>query len=178
MNNHKKRLKLVFDSCSLITTAKFKVDDRLILDYFLDIADIHIPQEVYFEATKEYSKYEDAREIKLRSDNQKIKVHEVGWDKNVFKDLEEYKIGFGEKELISLFLNKSFDYAIIDDFLACIICQRFKVKYLLLLDLIVLCAERKLLNEDVAIKMAEGIKSRYDIVFINHTISMIKRKGY
>lgn len=176
MRKNRKLLKLVFDSCSMITAAKFKVDDKLILDYFLDIAEIHIPQEVCFEATKEYDKYNDAREIKLRIDNRRIKAHEVIWDKIIFKDLEEYNIGFGEKELILLILQEKFDYAIIDDFLACIICQRFKIKYLLFLDLIVLCVEEKLFNKDIALKMVEAIKSRYNTAFINHTISMIKRK--
>ena len=67
MNSRSKKLKLAFDSCSLITAAKFKVDDKLILDYMLEIAEIHIPDEVRLETTKEYKKYEDARIIKKES---------------------------------------------------------------------------------------------------------------
>jgi len=173
-----KRLQLIFDTCSLITISKFKVNDKLILDHLLENLDIHIPEEVYLEAVKGYKKYQDAREIKLRVDDRKILVHEVIWDKTVFKELEDYNIGLGEKELILLFQkNKNFDYAIIDDFLACIICKRFKVHYLLLLDLIVLCAQKNLLSNELALKMINAIKSRYDNGFINHTISMLKMKG-
>jgi rRNA-processing protein FCF1 len=59
------RLKLIFDTCSLITASKFRVDGKLIIDYFLEIAEIHIPEEVCFESIKELHKYVDAREIKM-----------------------------------------------------------------------------------------------------------------
>lgn len=175
MEKRTERLKLVFDTCSLITVSKFEVNNKLILDYILEIADIHIPEEVYLEAVKGYNNYQDAKEIKLRVDDRKIHVHEVMWDKTVFKELEDYNIGLGEKELILLFeKNKNFDYAIIDDFLACIICKRFEVDYLLLLDLIVLCVQKNLLPNELALQMINAIKSRYDNGFINHTISMLK----
>lgn len=178
MEKRKERLKLIFDTCSLITASKFKVDDKLILDYLLEVVDIHIPEEVYLEAVKGFKKYQDAREIKLRVEDAKIRVHEVMWEKTVLKELENYNIGLGEKELILLYqMSKDFDYAIIDDFLACIICKRFKVDYLLLLDLIVICAQKKLLRNKIAIQMIDAIKSRYDAGFINHTISMLKMKG-
>ncbi len=39
----------------------------LLLDYMLGIAEIHIPDEVRLETTKEYRKYQDARIIKKES---------------------------------------------------------------------------------------------------------------
>jgi len=178
MEKRTDKLKLIFDTCSLITISKFKVNDKLILDYLLEIVDIHLPEEVYLEAVKGYNKYQDAREIKSRVDDRKILVREVMYEKNLFKELEHYNIGMGEKELILLYqISKDYDYAIIDDFLACIICKRFNVDYLLLLDLIVLCAHKNLLQNKVAIQMIDAIKSRYDAGFINHTISILEMKG-
>ncbi len=178
MEKETNRLKLIFDTCSLITVSKFKVDDRLILDRLLEIVDIHIPEKVYLEATQGYNKFQDAKEIKLRVDSRKIQVHEVKYEKALFRELDYYNIGLGEKEIILLFqTNKEFDYVIIDDLLACVICKRFKVDYLLLLDLIALCAQKNLLPHKEAIQMIEAIKSRYDAGFVHHTISMLKLEG-
>lgn len=176
MKDRTERLKLIFDSCSLITASKFNVDGKLIIDYLLEFAEIHIPEEVCFESIKEYQKYADAKEIKRRVDDKKIIVHEVPWDKTIFKDLEGYHIGLGEKEIILLYQDKrNFDYVIIDDFLAGIIANRFNMNCLLLLDLIVIYVKKNFLTKELAIKLVQAVQSRYDKGFINHTISMIER---
>ncbi len=150
----------------------------LLLDYMLGIAEIHIPDEVRLETTKEYRKYQDARIIKKRIDDGKIIVDQVIWKKTLFKDLEDYNLDLGEKELILLCLERGdFDFIIVDDFLACIVCQRFKISNLLFLDLIIYCVEKNLINPKLAIKIVKAIKSRYHIGFINHTISELERKG-
>lgn len=178
MNKGSKKLHLIFDSCSLITAAKFSVDNRLILDVILEIAEISIPEEIRLETTKELTKYKDAKEIQTRIADGKIIVKQVLWDKNIFKNLEDYNIDLGEKEAILLYLeNKDFDFLVVDDFLAAIICSRFKINHFLLLDLIVHCVNSKLIDPELAIKIVNSIRSRYHIGFVNHTLSMITARG-
>ena len=174
--HHEGALKLLFDSCSLITASKFKLQDRLVLDYILKISEIHIPEEVRNETTRLRDKYADAREIEKRINRGDIKVHKVKSQQKFEAELEHYKIDPGEKEAILLYLyENSFDFLIVDDHLAFIVCNRFGVKARFFLDLIVHFTNMGMLERDTAFGIIEAVRTRYAEGFVTHSISMINR---
>ena len=96
---------LQWDATSLITCAKFQIENRLILDYALDIAPIVIPFEVRQETVEAgmAGGYPDAIEIRRRIDAGRITVRTVPRLSEPFEEvLDLYGIETGDKAVVRL----------------------------------------------------------------------------
>jgi hypothetical protein len=67
-------LQFIFDAGPLITSCKFSVRGRLVLDFVLDGCSVTIPSAVCDEVMRAPARFEDAREAKQRVDKGKLQV--------------------------------------------------------------------------------------------------------
>jgi hypothetical protein len=129
-----------WDATSLNTCAKFQLEDRLILDYVLDVAHIVITREVQQETVEAgmAGGYPDAVAIKERIDAGRIKVRTVAQTSAPFEEvLDLYGLQEGDKAVVRLALQAA-DVAatLTDDRLLYIVLRRCGHEALFLPDLL------------------------------------------
>jgi predicted nucleic acid-binding protein len=167
-------LKLVVDSASLITAAKFAVDGLTIADHLAQRCQLLIVPAVYHEVIVAGVAYPDAARVQAMVEAGHITVTApLVSDASV---LDSYKLGQGEKESIILALTQpEVDYLVVDDRLAFIVSDRMTVHKILLADLLVELVWKGNMERKLAERMLQTIVSRYAQGFIPHSLKMLER---
>jgi predicted nucleic acid-binding protein len=166
-------LKVIFDSSALITCCKFKIQSHYIMEHILRICEVFIPDAVRAEAGMASEKYPDATVAERMIREGAIKVQCVELQEDGV--LDRYKLGKGEKEAITLAIDKGEAFVVTDDRLAYVVINRMKIKKLLFLDLLIELVEQKLIEREVAEQIVAAVKSRYPEGFIYHTLKILER---
>jgi predicted nucleic acid-binding protein len=167
------RLRFLLDTSPLITLATFKVENRLIIDILADALELHVASSVADEGTAN-PKDADAQVIwRLLSQNKLLRV--TPDPSSLDKTVDAYtKLGQGERDTLRVGLADTDSPIVLDDYLAFVIATRFGIKPILLLDLIVMLAEKKILKSALASDIVESIQARYSLPFVEHTRVKLK----
>jgi predicted nucleic acid-binding protein len=165
--------KLVFDSASLITAAKFTVDGLTVIEHVAQRGQIVIGPAVHDEVVMAGAAYSDAVLVQRMVLNGQIKVQPVTVP--VATVLDRYKLGPGEKESMILALTQpDADYLVVDDRLAFIVSDRMTIPKILLADLLVELVWKQFIERELAEKILKVIEVRYAPGFIPHTLKILE----
>lgn len=166
-------LKLVVDSASLITAAKFTVEGRTVAEHLARQCSLIIVSAVHNEVIIAGAAYPEAAQMQGMVADGRITV-EVPLVSGA-SVLDSYKLGQGEKESIILALTRSdVDYLVIDDRLAFIVSDRMTIRKILLVDLLVELVWKGLMERELAENILGVIESRYAPGFIPHTLRILE----
>jgi predicted nucleic acid-binding protein len=167
-------LKVVVDSASLISAAKFTVDAHTVVEHLAHCCLLRIAPTVHNEVILAGATYPDAAHVQAMVTDGRISVESPSVsDASV---LDGYKLGRGEKESIILALTlPDVDYLVVDDRLAFVVSDRMTVPKILLVDLVVELVWKGLMERQLAEKMLGAIAPRYAPGFIPHTLTMLER---
>jgi predicted nucleic acid-binding protein len=156
-------LKVIVDSASLITAAKFTVDGHTVVEHLAHCCLVRITPAVHNEVILAGATYPDAAHVQaLVTDG-----HIAG-----------YKLGRGEKESIILALTlPDTDYLVVDDRLAFVVSDRMTVPKILLVDLLVELVWKGFMERLLAEKILRAIAPRYAPGFIPHTSLIMLERG-
>ena len=91
--------------------------------------------------------------------------------------LEHYKLGPGEKEAITLCLERpnEFGFLVTDDRLAYIVSRRCGIPTCLFLDLIIHPVEQDVWKRDFAEQVVQSVQVRFSGGFVPHTLKILER---
>jgi predicted nucleic acid-binding protein len=167
-------LKVVVDSASLITAAKFTVDGHTVVEHLAHCCLLRIPPAVHNEVILAGATYPDAAHVQALVRDSYITVASPPVsDASV---LDGYKLGRGEKESIILTLTlPDTDYLVVDDRLAFVVSDRMTVPKILLVDLLVELVWKGFMERLLVEKILGAIAPRYAPGFIPHTLTMLER---
>jgi predicted nucleic acid-binding protein len=166
-------LRIIIDSASLITAAKFSVDGRTVIEHIADRCQAIIVPAVHSEVILAGAVHADAAHIQAMVVDGRITVEAP--TSPTATVLDRYKLGRGEKESIILALSRPhMDYLVVDDRLAFIVSDRMTVPKILLADLLVQLVWKGLLDRELSEKMLKAIEPRYAPGFIPHTLKMLE----
>ncbi len=120
----------IFDSGPLITSCKFSVAGRLVLDYLLSRCLITIPVSVGYEVTVAGNRYPDARAAQQRINNAHIAVASPPTVPDLERLVAPYGLGHGERDSILWTSLSDFQSAtvVIDDHLGYLVSDRLGVR--------------------------------------------------
>ena len=166
-------MKVVFDAGPLITSCKFTVRGRLILDFVLDGGFVAIPTAVYDEVMRAPMRFADAREARQRVDAGKIQVVAPQLDPSIQTILNLYRLGDGEQQAILLMRQQDYTALIVDDHLAYLVADRLHVSKRFFLDLIVGLQQAGQLDITDAKAIVAAVRPRYPPAFVEHTLRML-----
>lgn len=168
------KITVIFEAGPLITSCRFHLGERPIIDIVLEFCEIIITPSVKREVIDEGFRYPDAVLAGKRIKQGKIKVKGAlsAWD----RILKAYKLGYGEIESILLLKEKKsrIDYLTIDDNLAYIVSDRMGLRKIFFLDLILELVRSKRLDVDLARKIINEVQPRYSEGFIEHSFEILK----
>ena len=166
-------LKVVVDSASLITAAKFTVEGSTVVEHLAQCCLLRITPAVHNEVILAGATYPDAAHVQAMVTDGRITVESPPVsDTSV---LDGYKLGRGEKDSIILMLTQpDTDYLVVDDRLAFVVSDRMTVPKILLVDLLVELVWQGCM-EQLAEQMLGAIAPRYAPGFIPHTLTMLER---
>jgi len=168
------KIRVIFEAGPLITSCRFHVGERPIIDFVLEFCEIIITPSVKREVIDEGFRYPDAVLAGQRVKQGKIKVKGPlsAWD----RILKAYKLGDGEIESILLLQESKsrIDYLVIDDNLAYIVSDRMGLRKIFFLDLISELVKRNRLDMDLAREIIKEVKPRYSEGFIEHSFEILK----
>ncbi len=166
-------LKVVVDSASLITAAKFDVDDRTVVDHIVDRCHVIIAPTVYQEVILAGGIHPDAAHVQKMVTDGHIAVEAPSASNATV--LDSYKLGRGEKESMILALTRpDIAYLVVDDRLAFIVSDRMTVPKILLADLLVELVWKGFMERELSEKMLKAIEPRYAPGFIHHTLRILE----
>jgi predicted nucleic acid-binding protein len=166
-------LKLVVDSASLITAAKFIVDGFTVAEHIAERCRLVIVPAVYNEVIIAGAAYQDAARMQGMITAGRITVEAPSISGGTV--LDSYKLGQGEKESMILALTQpDLDYLVVDDRLAFIVSDRMAIRKVLLVDLLVELVWKELMERVLAEKILRVIESRYAPGFIAHTLRILE----
>ena len=168
-----KPLRLVVDSASLITAAKFAVDGRTVAEHIVDRCQVIIVPAVHNEVFLAGGVHPDAAQVQAMVAGGRIKVEAPS--ASGVTVLDSYKLGRGEKESIILALTRlDVDYLVVDDRLAFIVSDRMTVPKILLADLLVELVWKRIMERELSEQMLKAIEPRYASGFIPHTLRILE----
>jgi len=166
--------KLVADSASLITAAKFTVDGLTVAEHIAQRCQLVIATAVHNEVIVAGTAHPDAVKVQAMVTSGRITVEAPLVSGPTV--LDSYKLGQGEKESIILTLTRpGIDYLIVDDRLAFIVSDRVGVPKILLADLVVELVWKALMQRELAEGILKAVEPRYAPGFIPHTLKMLER---
>jgi hypothetical protein len=167
----------IFDSGPLITSCKFSVTGRLVLDHILSRCAVTIPASVSYEVTVAGNRYPDARAAQQRISNAQIAVVSPPAVPDLERLIAPYGLGHGERDSILLTSLSDFQGAtvVIDDHLACLVSDRLGVGKRFLLDVIADLAKAGEFDRRLAENIVLAIQARYPAAFVAHTLLLIRR---
>ena len=170
------KIRVIFEAGPLITSCRFQVRERPLIDFVSDFCEVIITPSVKREVIDEGFRYPDALLAGQRVKQGKIVVKGPLSVRD--RVLRAYKLGDGEIESIQLFQESrgGVDYLVIDDNLAYIVSDRMGLRKIFFLDLILELVKRNRLDGDTARKMIEGVRPRYSEGFIEHSLEILKTK--
>jgi hypothetical protein len=167
-------LKVVVDSASLITAAKFTVDGHTVVEYLAQCCLLRITPAVHHEVILADATYPDAAHVQAMVTDGRITV--ASPPVSGASVLDGYKLGRGEKDSIILMLTQpDMQYLVVDDRLAFVVSDRMTIPKILLVDLLVELVWQGCMECQLAEKMLEAIAPRYAPGFIPHTLTMLER---
>jgi predicted nucleic acid-binding protein len=167
-------LKVIVDSASLITAAKFTVDGHTVVQHLAHCCLVHITPAVHHEVILAGATYPDAAHVQAMVTGGHITV--VSPPVSEASVLDGYKLGRGEKEsIIQALTLPNTDYLVVDDRLAFVVSDRMTVPKILLVDLLVELVWKEFMERQLAEKMLGAITPRYAPGFIPHTLTMLER---
>ena len=167
-----------WDATSLITCAKFQLEDRLILDYVLDVAHIVITREVQQETVEAglAGGYPDAVAIKERIDAGRIEVRTVARTSAPFEEvLDLYGLQDGDKAVVRLALQAA-DVAatVTDDRLLYIVLHRCGHQALFLPDLIEKAVADNVCDATTGQQLLLAASPRLQRGFVEHSLRRLE----
>jgi hypothetical protein len=167
-----------WDATSLITCAKFQLEDRLILDYMLDVAHIVITREVQQETVEAglAGGYTDAVAIKERINAGRIKVRTVARTSAPFEEvLDLYGLQEGDKAVVRLALTAA-DVAatVTDDRLLYIVLHRCGHQALFLPDFIEKAVADHVCNATIGQQLLLAVRPRLHRGFVEHSLRRLE----
>jgi predicted nucleic acid-binding protein len=167
-------LKVIVDSASLITAAKFTVDGHTVVEHLAHCCLVRITPAVHNEVILAGATYPDAAHVQALVTDGHITV--VSPPVSEASVLDGYKLGRGEKEsIIQALTLPDTDYLVVDDRLAFVVSDRMTVPKILLVDLLVELVWKGFMERQLAEKMLGAITPRYAPGFIPHTLTMLER---
>jgi predicted nucleic acid-binding protein len=167
-------LKVVVDSASLITAAKFTVDGHTVVEHLAHYCLLRITPAVHNEVILAGAAYPDAAHVQAMVTDGRITV--VASPVSDASVLDGYKLGRGEKASIILMLTQpDTDYLVVDDRLAFVVSDRMTVPKILLVDLLVELVWKGDMERQLAEKLLAAIAPRYAPGFIPHTLTILER---
>lgn len=172
-------MRTIFDSCSLITSGKFSIEGRPVINHLAqtDLA-IHIPEMVRTEVIDDGLRagHQDALVIQGQVDNESIQVEKVRVpDQEMSEILDDYGVRRGDRDFICLAQQIPCDYIVTDDFLLLLICYRFGLPVKMFPDLIELLVQHAMWSTDKGRQALRAIRSRYKRGFIEHSLRRINK---
>jgi hypothetical protein len=163
-----------WDATSLITCAKFAVDERLVLDYILDITSVGITPDIRHETVDAgvAGGYPDALEIKRRIDTGRIKVCATQRLFDLFEEvLDLYGLQEGDKAVIRLSLqDTAVEATVTDDRLLYIVLRRCGCAVLFLPDFVEKMVTEGLLDTLTGQKLLMAVRTRLAAGFVEHSL--------
>jgi predicted nucleic acid-binding protein len=166
-------LGFIFDTSPLITAASFKLKQGFILNYLLEVIEIHIVQTVLVESTIN-PLHSDAKVIQTLVDHKKIINHSVPQSYQDRIVAEYSKLGLGEQDSIRLSISSPKSTLVLDDFLAFVVASRFDIKCTLLLDLFPNLVRQGKMEVLAAEQIVKQLAPRYSVPFVSHTLYKLK----
>jgi hypothetical protein len=169
--------KLIFDAGPLITTCKFSVAGRLVIDHLLDHCAIAVAESVRAEVVVAGASYPDAQAAQQRLDQGQITALAPPAAPDLEELLAPYSLGDGERDSILLSERAELREAtlVIDDHLAYLVSDRLGRQKRFLLDVIADLANAGTLDRGVAADIVRAIRSRYPPAFVEHTLLLLRR---
>lgn len=166
----------IFDAGPLITSCKFSVAGRLVLDHILSRCLIAIPASVGYEVTIAGNRYPDARAAQQRINNTQIVVAAPPVGADIERLMTPYGLGQGESDsiLLTRLINLQDATVVIDDHLAYLVCDRLGVRKRFLLDVIADLARAGEFDRRLAENIVLAIQTRYPVAFVEHTLLLIR----
>lgn len=166
----------LFDAGPLITVCKFSVAGKLIIDHLLNRCQIMIAASVRDEVVLAGQGYADANAARQRIDAGRIAVVLPPTDSAARRLIAPYGLGLGEMDSILLAHDPVWKNVtlVIDDHLAYLVSDRLGQRKRFLLDVIVDLARSKQMTTELALNIAQAIRSRYPVAFVEHTLLMLQ----
>lgn len=172
-------MKVIFDSCALITSGKFSIENQPIVDSLAQTSlIIHIPQAIKIEVVDDglQAGHQDALTIKRQIDHGAIRVEPIlAPASEVTAILDDYGVRKGDRDFIYLAHQIPYDYIVTDDFLLLLICYRFGLPVKMFPDLIELLVKQSMWTIDQGRKALQAIGVRYKRGFIEHSLRRINK---
>jgi hypothetical protein len=169
--------RLILDAGPLITTCKFSVAGKLIIDYLLERCQITVTASVRDEVVLAGNRYPDANAAHQRIDAGRIVVVPPLPDPAIRRLISLYGLGIGEMDCIQLAGHPDWKDAtlVVDDHLAYLVSDRLGQRKRFLLDVIADLVRADKLADSLAASMIQAIRSRYPPAFVEHTLLMFGR---
>jgi hypothetical protein len=169
--------KLLFDAGPLITTCKFSVTGKLIIDHLLGQCQITVAASVRDEVVLAGSRYLDANAANQRISAGTIAVVPSLSDPATKQLIAPYGLGVGEVDSILLAEHPDWKDAtlVVDDHLAYLVSDRLGQRKRFLLDVITDLVRADQLTAALAVSIVQAIRSRYPVAFVEHTLLMLRR---
>jgi predicted nucleic acid-binding protein len=166
----------IFDAGPLITSCKFVVRGRLVIDYLLDHCQIIVSQAVQREVIVVGERYTDALEAKQRIAAETIKVATPTSVTTLLERvLRLYELGDGECQSVLLAYQKGV-CLVIDDYLGYLVSDRLGIQKRFFLDLLVRLTEEAELDQSLACEIADAVRPRYTWAMVEHTLLMLGKE--
>jgi hypothetical protein len=165
-----RRIPALFDANSLISSAKYSIRGRLVIDYILQGCTVKIPQKVKGEVVDEgiVGGYPDAVEIQKRINNGQIDVIPDNPLPGAFEELlTDYGLEDGDKSIIASRLRQPRLLMVSDDQLLYIVASRLGWRILFLPDLIVRLFQKGIFNRAISLKLLFAIRPRFGKGLLN-----------
>jgi predicted nucleic acid-binding protein len=163
----------IFDAGPLITSCKFTVRGRLIIDYLLGHCQIVVPRAIQREVILVGERYTDALEAKRRIAAETIRVATPTPATTLLERvLRLYELGDGECQSILLAYQMG-ACLVIDDYLGYLVSDRLGIQKRFLLDLLVRLTEEAGLDQSLACEIANAVRPRYTRAMVEHTFLML-----
>jgi len=168
--------KLIFDAGPLITTCKFSVAGRLVIDHILNYGEIAVATSVRDEVVVAGAHYPDAWAARQRIDRGQIVVLAPPSNPALEVLLAPYGLGDGERDSILLIGHADLQGAtlVMDDHLAYLVSDRLGLRKRFLLDVIADLGAGKL-EPGLAVSIVQAIRTRYPPAFVEHTLLLLRR---
>ncbi len=168
---------LILDAGPLITTCKFSVAGKLIIDHLLEQCQVTVTVSVQDEVVLAGNRYPDASAARQRIDAGKIAVVPSPSDPNIRALIAPYGLGTGEIDCIQLAEHSDWKDAtlVVDDHLAYLVSDRLGQRKRFLLDVIADLVRANQMAASHAVNVIRAIQSRYPPAFVEHTLLMLGR---
>lgn len=168
----------LWDAAPLITSARFQVDGRLVLDYALDAGAIVIVEEVRRETVDAglAGGYPDAVEIGSRVDAGRLEVRAATRLSKTFEEvLDLYGLQEGDKAVVRLALQADdIDAVVTDDRLLFIVLHRCGRRVLFLPDFVEQAVIAGVFDPHTGQQILLAARPRLPVGFVEHSLGRLE----